>query len=93
MARTESGLEHTHQSLERLGVAILIRIGPVDQKQIDIVQAQSFQARLAGLANALDAMPLPIEFGGDEDVFTPHTGGADAFADAALIAVVLGGVD
>jgi hypothetical protein len=69
------------------------RIGPVDQQEVDVGEAQLRQAFLGGpLEFARRQVVLP-DLGGDEDVVAPDPAGAQTFPDLALIAVHLGGVD
>ena len=89
----EAGFLQLHQALEGLHVAALVRIGPMHQEEVDVVQAEARQTGLAGLARALDAVPLAVELSGDEDFAARDAGATDAFADAALVLVVLRGVD
>jgi hypothetical protein len=86
-------LEQAHQALEGLHVAALVGVRPVHQQQVDVVEAEALEAGLTGRAGAVDAVPFAVELGGDEDIRAGHTGLADALAHAALVFVVLGGVD
>ena len=85
----QNGLE-TPQCID---VTILVRIRPVHQQQIDVVDAQPLKARLVRLTDAIDAMPAAVELRGDEDLGPIDTGVPDGLSDRILIAVVLGRVD
>ena len=89
----QASTEQRDQARESLDIAILVGVGPVHQQQIEIVQPEAAQARLAGLAGTLDAVPLAVEFGGDEHLGAVNAGIADALTDPALIFIVLCGVD
>ena len=70
-----------------------LRIGPVQQQQVDLAQPQPHQAiarRALELARGEMARP---DFGGDEHVVALDARGAQAFADLALVVVHLRGVD
>jgi hypothetical protein len=62
----------------------------VDQVQVDLVDAEPPQA---GLQLTLGVPAAGAELGGQEHVLAGHPGGAQRLADAALVAVGLGGVD
>lgn len=86
-------IAQAEQALEGLHIAVLGRVGPVDQQQVHIVQPEALEARLTGRARTVDAVPFLVELGGDEQFLARHTGVADALTHADLVAVVLGGVD
>ena len=87
-----AGFQELHQALEGFDKAVLVGVGPVHQQQVDVVHAEPGEAGLAGLTGAVHAVPLAVELGGDEDFFTGQAGAAQAFAHAAFVAVVLGGI-
>ncbi|MPN32719.1 hypothetical protein SDC9_180199 [bioreactor metagenome] len=86
-------LAQLDHALEGLHIAVLRRVGPVDQQQIHIVHAQALQARLAGGARAFHAVPFLVELGGDEHLLARHARLAQALPHAHFVAIVLGRVD
>ena len=88
-----TGLQQRRQPADRLDVTVLVRVRPVHQQQVDVVHAEPFAAGVERLPDAVDAVPLPVELRGDEDLGAVDPGVPDALADAVLVAVVLGGVD
>jgi len=90
----ESGVfEHRLETPQCIDVAILVRVRPMHQQEIDVVDAQSLQARFVRVTDAIDAMPPAIELRGDEDLGPIDTRVPDGLSDRILIAVVLGRVD
>ena len=54
--RTHPALfEQSQESPPCINVAVLIRVGPVDQQEVDIVHTQPSRARLERLGHELDA--------------------------------------
>ena len=82
-----------HQPVEGVDVAVLVRIRPVDEQQVEVVEAEAFKACLAGPPGALKTVPLLVELRGDEQFLARHAGAAQPTADAALVLVVLRSVD
>ena len=82
----------TFQSAERLRQRNL-RIGPVQQQQIDLAQAQPHQAIARGALQRPRRKMRRPDFGGDEEFVALDAGGADAVADVALVVVHFRGVD
>ena len=75
------------------GKRALVRVRPVHHQQVDVVHAEPLATGLVRPPDAVDAVPLPVELGRDEDLGPVDPGIPDALADAVLVAVVLGGVD
>ena len=70
-----------------------VRIGPVQQQQIDLAEPQPRQAiARRALQLARREMTGP-DFGGDEHVAALDAGRAQTFTDFALVVIHLGGVD
>lgn len=59
--------------------------------EVDIVNTERLQRRGDSLRNAL--VPGVVELGGDEDLFTGDTGGADSSSDFGFVSIGKGGVD
>ena len=74
-------------------VALLGRQRPVDQVEVDVVEAEPAAALLEGLQGRVVALLRVPELGGDEDLLARDPGGGDRGADAGLVAVGGGGVD
>lgn len=58
---------------------------PVDQVQVNIVEAEALEARVDALGDAL--VPRVVELGGDPDLGARDAAVADAGADLGLVAV------
>src|SRR5690606_21778819 len=81
-------------ALERapgLDVAILLRRGPVDEVQVDVVEAQLLEALLDGAIGV--AVPVVPQLRGDEQFVARNSGCRDRPPDALLVAVDRRGVD
>jgi hypothetical protein len=65
----------------------------VDEQQVEVVQAEAFEACLARSPGAVEAVPLLVELRGDKQLLARHAGGAQPAPDTALVLVVLCGVD
>ena len=74
-------------------VAILVRVRPVHQHQVDVVDTQSLQARLVRLTNPIDAVPAPVELGSQKDLGAVYARVADGPSNRILVAIVLCGID
>lgn len=77
----------------RVDVAILIRVGPVHEEQIERVDAEAFAARVEGAAGAVDAVVGPVELGGDEDLGARDPASPDPLTHSSLVPVVLSSID
>ena len=93
IARTLPVLEQLHEPSPRVHVSILLRVGPVDQEQIDAIEAETLGAVGERLLRLLEAVPPLVELRRDEDLVAVDTARPDPPPDACLVAVVLGGVD
>ena len=80
--------ERAHGFLERDG-----GVRPVHQQQVDIVDAEIFEALVDRAREIGGAQIFVRHLGAEEDVAARHAGRADAFADLALAAVFPRGVD
>src|SRR5262249_19212946 len=54
----EALVDEPRHALERLDVAVMARVRPVDQQEIEIVGLETSKARLAGKPHAVEAMKL-----------------------------------
>ena len=88
-----AAVQNCLQALHCLDLPALIRIRPVHQHEIDVVDTQPLQARLVCLANPIDAVPPAVELCGDDDLRPINAGIPDGLSDRVLIAIVLGRVD
>ena len=71
----------------------VVRRRPVDQGQVDLVDAQLGQAVAQTWQQGVAAIIGGPDLGGDEDVVARHSALDDGLADFGLVAVDLGGVD
>ena len=65
----------------------------MDQQQIDPWQLEPLQAFVDRTLEVARRQAVEPNFCGDEDILARNAGGAEAFADFALVAVVLRGVE
>src|SRR5580692_4809477 len=65
----------------------------MDQQQIDPRQLEPLEALVDRALEVAGRQAVEPDLCGDEDVLARHAGGAEAFADFALIAVVLRGIE
>src|SRR5450755_562788 len=89
-------LARSHQLLERLprvDVQVTLRQRPVDQDQVDIVEAQPAQRLVEPADCPASALKLAVELGRDEQLFATHAGSLDACTDCGFISVSDGGVE
>ena len=86
-------LEQLDQPPPGVDVAILPRHRPVDQEQVDVVDAEPFDAPLERPLGFVEAVRLLVELGREEQLLAGHAGGVQAATDALLVAVGEGGVD
>src|SRR5690625_4508483 len=73
--------------------AALLGDRPVDQVQIQVVQAQTLEGGLAGGDRVLEAVVVVPQLGGHEHLLAWEPGLTDRASDALLVGVQLGGVD
>src|SRR5439155_11272965 len=66
---------------------------PVDEEQIDVVEAERGQRAVERGARVVGAVEAVVELARDEDLASVEAEGANRLADAALVAVHLRGVD
>ena len=88
----EPGLFDLAQRADRLRQRNL-RVGPVDQQQIDPRQTEPLQAFIDRALEIARRQAVEPDFGGDEDLFALDAGGAQAVAHLALVAIHLRGVE
>src|SRR5580700_2445528 len=65
----------------------------MDQQQIDPRQLEPLQALIDRALEVARRQAVEPDFCGDEDVLARHTGSTEAFADFALVAVILRGIE
>ena len=70
-----------------------VRIGPMQQEQVDFGEPQSRQALLRGTLEIVRSKMRRPDLGGDEDLVTSDIGGAQSFSHLAFVVVKLGGID
>lgn len=61
------------------------RAGPVDEVEVDIVQAKALKGRVNALLNAV--VPGVVQLGGDPDLTARDAGVSDAVTNLGLIAI------
>ena len=85
-----AGLDHAAE-----GVHILThrRGRPVNQVEVDVIQAQSLQAGATGSLRLDETVVFGGQLGGDEQLRAGNPGGRDRAADAGFVAVDRGGVN
>jgi hypothetical protein len=81
------------QPLPGRQVAVEPRLRPVDQVQVDLVQAEPFQAPLQRLDRPLVALRVVVDLGRDEELVAVEPGAPHSLTDTLLVAVALCGVD
>ena len=78
------------QRLPCLNELALARVRPVDQIEIDVVEAHTAHALLNGEQRLVMGVVAAGQLGRDDDVFARHTGFADSAAHHAFILIVEG---
>src|SRR5450755_2816156 len=73
--------------------AVQGRERPMDQEQVDVVEAQLAEGCLERAVSVVRPVVAVIELAGDEHLCSVQAGAAYGLPDAALVAVHLGGVD
>ncbi len=73
--------------------AVFARHRPVDQVEVDVVEAEAAETGLEGRQSRVVTLLGVPELGRDEDVLAGDARGRDRGADALLVAVGPGGVD
>ena len=86
-------LEQRKEPLPRIHVAILLRVRPVDQEEVDVREAEALGAVREGLSCLILAVPALVELRRDEDLVAVHAARSDPAPDPGLVPIVLGGVD
>ena len=66
---------------------------PVDEEEVEVVEAQGRQAGVERPEDVVALEPVVVQLAGDEDLVARDPGLADGQADLALVAVHLRGVD
>ena len=74
-------------------VAVLRGLGPVDQVEVDVVQAQPPQARLERVEGTFVPLVVVPQLGRDEQILAGNPAGRERLADPRLVPVQRGGVD
>src|SRR5450631_3848663 len=73
--------------------AVQGRERPMDQEQVDVIEAQLAERCLERAASVVRPVVAVVELAGDEHLRSVQAGAAYGLPDAALVAVHLGGVD
>ena len=89
----EPALAHRDESFPCLDVLVLIRIRPVHEQQVEVVETESAHAGFGRLGDARDAVPLLVELRRHEDVLARHPACRQAASYADLVAVGVRGVE
>lgn len=76
-----------------LNVEVLGGVGPVDEVEVEVVEAHGVEGVFEGGDGGVVALVSAGYFGGDEDIFAVDGVAVDGFADAFFVVVVFGGVD
>ena len=94
MARARPlGVDLLH-GLPRLDVVdVDARQRPVDEEQVEVVEAEVGQALVEGAQGVVAAVEAVVQLAGHEDLAAVDARAGDGLADALLVAVHLGGVD
>lgn len=79
--------------LPGLAVQVAGRGRPVNQVEVEVVQAQLGEAGVEGPQGGVVALVGVPQLGGDEQLLTGDPGGGEGAADTGLVAVDRGGVD
>ena len=82
-----------HQAAPAVDVLTVLAGGPVDQVEVDVIQAEPLQAGLAGVLRRLEALVVGGQLGGDEQLVARDARRGDRAADRGLVAVGRRGVD
>ena len=86
-------LQQREEAPPGVDVAVLPRVGPVDQQQVDVVDAELVERSSERLRRRRPAVPWALNLRGDEQLLARHARGPHAPPDAALVAVRLGRVE
>ena len=93
IVRARPSLVDAFEGAPGVDEAVLAGHRPVDQVEVDVVEAEPAEARLEGRQRRLVALLGVPQLGGDEEVLAGESRGGDRRADALLVAVGGGGVD
>jgi hypothetical protein len=85
--------EDLFQGLPGLDVQILCGDRPVDEEEVDVVEAERGEGCVDGAQSLVVAVVKALKLGGDEDVLARDPGVADAAPDGVFVAVGGRGVD
>ncbi|MCY1243200.1 hypothetical protein D9M72_562050 [compost metagenome] len=88
-----AGLLYLVEGADALGHRHVTAARPVQEKQVDMVGPQLFQALVDRGEEVAMRIFVDPDLGGEEDVGARHAGIVDGFADLGLVAVDLGRVD
>ena len=63
-----AGVEQLAESPNRIDVVVLVRIRPMHEQQVEVVQPESIETCLVGAPYSRDAVPMAVELAGDEQL-------------------------
>ena len=81
------------EALAGFDIAVLVWVRPVDEVEVDGVEAEAGEGAFECLPDFGAAVPLFLEFGGEEVVVTVEAARAEAGADGVFVFVGFRGVD
>ncbi len=84
---------HLLERVPRLDVAVLLRHRPVDEVQVDVLEAEPLERRVHRGEGLLRALVVVEQLRRDEELVARDAGVGDRLADAFLVAVDRRGVD
>src|SRR6266550_6348074 len=76
-----------------LDVQVVVRARPVDQVEVDIVEAEQLEASVERAQSTVESVGVVGQLGGDEDLVPGQPGPRDRLAHSALVLVPGGAVD
>ncbi len=88
-----AGLPELDQRLPGLGIFVLAGHRPVDQEQVDLLDAELVHRHVEGAQRRIALVRTVAQLGRDEQFASRHAGAADRLSDPLLILVALGGID
>ena len=89
----EPGLHDADKAVEGVDITVLVGVRPMNQQQVDILKPEPRETGFAGLTNAGDAVPRPVELAGHEDLVARDARAGNALAHAAFVLIVLCRID